>query len=803
MRAIRRGTRIRAASIAALVAPLSLASAARAWDSIIVEGPEIAATTPLLPASILENRDAARDEPASLAWKNAVERIRAGQYAEALPHLDVVARAYPEIADRVALARGDARLGLEDGKAACSEYESAIKSTIDSTVEVRARVGAVRCLMQQASPKASAALDALHRRYPALPNKPQLDLELAQMYERTGQATAAVAIYRRLELSEPGTFAGEWSRTHLDELREGGARIAPLSLAQQITRTERLVSSGPMGFAKDEVSRLLAEKLSSTERVEVLHLAARIARVEGRWDEVRAILDETKGSGSASDRDREAAEASRAREADWAKHLIATQKGSKPWEKLPAFRLQSVIEIASRANLKDETNAAVAALLESKKVHPDVLFGAAIVATGVADDAVLERLFGRAAESPKWAVPARYHQARALERLGRVAEATILFEHVKAFDRSENHYYGMWAEQRLAPMRDRIARECMPDAIQSNTQARPAFLAALEGSPIPYAQTVEPRYEGMTTRLDPAVEPPRVDTATLAEAVGAVAADVGDAYPWFKRAEAMLRLNDPDAASDEILEGYLAWRDATGRPVRRVGLEAVYRGKERARRFVPFPTKRARRALSYENRQSLANVAATLGDEGTAAGLGGWDRVEARPRAYAPMVQRVAARHGLDPNLLFAVMRVESVYQRRILSGAGAIGLMQIMPRTGRLIAQKLGRDHFTPADLLDPETNLDFAAWYLASLIRRFDGHLPLAIASYNGGPHNVRRWIQVHGENMPLDAFLEEIPFNETHRYVRRVLTHYAAYRAQDGTPMESLSLALPDPKPDPVAF
>ncbi len=54
-----------------------------------------------------------------------------------------------------------------------------------------------------------------------------------------------------------------------------------------------------------------------------------------------------------------------------------------------------------------------------------------------------------------------------------------------------------------------------------------------------------------------------------------------------------------------------------------------------------------------------------------------------------------------------------------------------------------------------------------------------------------------------MPLDAFLERIPFTETHRYVRRVLTHYAAYRAQEGTPMENLSLDLPKPKIDAVAF
>jgi soluble lytic murein transglycosylase len=129
---------------------------------------------------------------------------------------------------------------------------------------------------------------------------------------------------------------------------------------------------------------------------------------------------------------------------------------------------------------------------------------------------------------------------------------------------------------------------------------------------------------------------------------------------------------------------------------------------------------------------------------------------------------------------------------------------LQIMPRTGRLIARARGIDGFHPADLLDPTLNLDFAAWYLASLLDRFDGRLPLAIAAYNGGPHNVRRWMAEYGSSMPLDAFLERIPFTQTHRYVRRVLANYSAYRQLEGRPMEALSMALPTLEtPDPVGF
>ncbi|MBC7172650.1 MAG: lytic transglycosylase domain-containing protein, partial [Polyangiaceae bacterium] len=194
---------------------------------------------------------------------------------------------------------------------------------------------------------------------------------------------------------------------------------------------------------------------------------------------------------------------------------------------------------------------------------------------------------------------------------------------------------------------------------------------------------------------------------------------------------------------------------------------------------------------------------AAVGDYGTAVGIGPDTEARHRPRAYEREVEEAAATFGLDPNLLLAIMRVESVYQRGIISYVGAIGLTQIMPRTGTLIAHALGDTDFTTADLLDPATNLRYSAWYLASLIRRFDGRLPLAIASYNGGPHNVRAWLENHARTMPLDALLERIPFEQTHRYVRRVLTHYAAYRAQQGLPMEPLDDTLPTPGADTIAF
>ena len=276
----------------------------------------------------------------------------------------------------------------------------------------------------------------------------------------------------------------------------------------------------------------------------------------------------------------------------------------------------------------------------------------------------------------------------------------------------------------------------------------------------------------------------------------------GEAYPWLGRALDLTELDRFTDAADELNEVYMAWRDAKGSPRLRSGLEAVYTGSAPPRRPADWALRKARTSLDATARTTLSSVARMLGDPGVGLRFGTW-RIGQRPRAYSEQVHAAAEKYGVDPNLLFAVMRVESIYNRRIVSYAGAVGLMQIMPATGRRIADRLGVEDFAVTDLLDPQTNVEFSAWYLSSLIERFEGRLPLAIASYNGGPHNVRLWMRENHPDMPLDAFLERIPFSQTHRYVRRVLTHYAAYRAQKDLPMTRLDVSLPPAKPDPLAF
>ncbi len=148
----------------------------------------------------------------------------------------------------------------------------------------------------------------------------------------------------------------------------------------------------------------------------------------------------------------------------------------------------------------------------------------------------------------------------------------------------------------------------------------------------------------------------------------------------------------------------------------------------------------------------------------------------AYPRPFAEPVLKAAADYGLDPRLLWAVMREESHFRPGAVSRAGARGLMQIMPGTGEYIARQKGVA-FEVDDLFDPETNIRFGAFYLASMLKSFRGDLDRALAAYNAGPGNAGRWSRSPLGQDP-HGFPTAVTFAETREYITKVRNSYLAY-------------------------
>jgi soluble lytic murein transglycosylase len=147
------------------------------------------------------------------------------------------------------------------------------------------------------------------------------------------------------------------------------------------------------------------------------------------------------------------------------------------------------------------------------------------------------------------------------------------------------------------------------------------------------------------------------------------------------------------------------------------------------------------------------------------------------PAFFSTAIFDEAKKQNVDPNLVSAVIRQESIFDPKIVSPAGAIGLMQIMPYTGVVLAKQLDTP-FETDSLYNPLYNVKLGTFYLKDLLKDFNDNLVLVLSSYNAGPHNAKKWYQKNKKE-EFDLFIEDIEFTETRGYVKKVIANYWTYR------------------------
>jgi soluble lytic murein transglycosylase len=161
-----------------------------------------------------------------------------------------------------------------------------------------------------------------------------------------------------------------------------------------------------------------------------------------------------------------------------------------------------------------------------------------------------------------------------------------------------------------------------------------------------------------------------------------------------------------------------------------------------------------------------------------AASMGKFDDLSIRyPLPYQESFEEFSTLASISATWAYGIARSESLFMRDVRSHAGAIGLMQLMPATGRIVAKEIKLPYSGLATLVDPESNIRLGTTYLGQMAARYGGNQVLATAAYNAGPHRVDRWLP---ENGAVDAriWIENIPFNETRKYVKRVLAAQAIF-------------------------
>lgn len=164
------------------------------------------------------------------------------------------------------------------------------------------------------------------------------------------------------------------------------------------------------------------------------------------------------------------------------------------------------------------------------------------------------------------------------------------------------------------------------------------------------------------------------------------------------------------------------------------------------------------------------------------------------PLEHREYVDRQAVDHALDPGHVFAVIRQESAFNKDARSHAGARGLMQLMPSTGRITARKYHIPLGGLQRLYDPERNIRIGTTYLNQVMEDYDRNVVLASAAYNAGPHRVRRWLP---EDTSQDAreWVALVPFDETRGYIQRILSYAAIYDWRLEQPVRKLKSHMPD--------
>ncbi len=382
----------------------------------------------------------------------------------------------------------------------------------------------------------------------------------------------------------------------------------------------------------------------------------------------------------------------------------------------------------------------------------------------------------------------RYWKAMSLLKLGKKDEARPIFQTL-ARDAGLG-YYSVVAWYRLQAMGEK-------DAIKNDQRLTSNGLMAVAGDEASDARAPASREE------DESEEALQTDTDAAPGEGGAEAtAEAGTEPDAGTEGEPTTEVSDSgDGAAGGVTDGesegvaektltaqfddpYLARRFERARDLTIVGRPDLARQElleiERRTRSADDRRKLMTeyQAVDNYNRPSYISeigFAAERVRSGISSGRQLWEF--AFPRAFEKTAVSHARSFGVPVELVWSIMRAESQYRPEVQSPVGALGLMQIMPFTGRKVAELLSLEGFDTKNLLVPETNIRVGARYLQRLFEKFSGSVPLIAASYNAGPHRVQTWLKSFGL-LDMDEFIEHIPFIETRNYAKKVVRYYQIY-------------------------
>lgn len=159
------------------------------------------------------------------------------------------------------------------------------------------------------------------------------------------------------------------------------------------------------------------------------------------------------------------------------------------------------------------------------------------------------------------------------------------------------------------------------------------------------------------------------------------------------------------------------------------------------------------------------------------------------PKGFEERVRFFSRKYSLDEFLVYSLIREESHFDKEAVSVSDARGLMQLLPSTALEVAPKAGLSNFQASQLFSPDINLELGCYYLSWLLEIFEGNFAISLAGYNGGPTSAKTWHEKNG-TLDADEFIEEIPFEQSRNYAKKIIRSYVAYEAVYGREKDQFS-------------
>jgi soluble lytic murein transglycosylase len=663
----------------------------------------------------------AKEDAGALAWLViAYARTLDHDYGKAIDPLNRAKAGASELGDYVAYYLGQSYLNTAHNAEALSTLADFSKKFPDSLLTRDAHLVYACALLEEGRAPEAAALLGKDR----APARSDIELAIGRAYEAAGENQKAASAFRNIYFNLPTSAEGDAAGT---ELRRLGI---PGSVADRRTRADLLYKSKHYADAAHDYHDLLNDTELSPDSRPGLQLAlAGALEKSDRSHDARQILTTMGVQSGDAEAERLYLLSETARSSSDEEAVQRTLNELRQFGPTSPWLEQALLSAGNMYLLKREYDHAIDYYRELQQRFPNGTHASSAhwkaawlsFRQGRTGEARQEFEQQIALYTDSPEIPnALYWRARLAEEQGNPAMARAFYQ--KLSDRFRNYYYAELGRERL---------KALPSA-GGPTEAPPHYALLDRVSPLSNA--------GKITAADPPDDNLRVARARLLSNGGL----------------ADLAVRELQAAASQ--EG------------------GTWAPPEMARVYQDGG--RYDRGIQIMKRTTPNYFAVDIPDLPRPY----WEALF--PKAYWTDLRKYSELNGLDPYLVASLIRQESEFNAGAISHANAVGLMQLLPKTGKSVAKQVKLKGYSAPQLYTPAVNLELGTRYFKDMVDKYNGQFEYALAAYNAGTDRVGDWLG-QGHYRDPQEFVESIPFTETREYVQAILRNASVYRQLYGTP------------------